>query len=59
VYSPSSSVINVVYFVYDYVSRGNLVLVSMYWERVGPKASGDPVAKKATALLTKQLGRLP
>ncbi|GAB3986336.1 hypothetical protein GCM10029978_101590 [Actinoallomurus acanthiterrae] len=57
-FSPSSSVINVIYRVYDYVSRGNVVLVSMYWERVGPKASGDGVAKKATALLTKQLGRL-
>jgi hypothetical protein len=56
--SPSSSVINVFYRVYDYVSRGNVVLVSMYWERVGPKASGDAVAEKATSLLTKQLGRL-
>lgn len=55
---PRSSIINVYYRVYDYVSRGNLVLVSMYWERVGPKASGDAIAAKATALLAKQLGRL-
>jgi hypothetical protein len=59
VFSPSSSVINVIYRVYDYVSRGNVVLVSMYWERVGPKASGDKIAKKATSLLHKQLARLP
>ncbi|MEV5708346.1 hypothetical protein [Actinoallomurus sp. NPDC052274] len=59
VFSPSSSVINVFYRAYDYVNRGNVVLVSMYWERVGPKSSGDAVAKKATALLTKQLARLP
>jgi hypothetical protein len=58
VFSPSSSVINVIYRVYDYVTRGNVVLVSMYWERVGPKSSGSPVEKKATSLLTKQLGRL-
>ncbi|MCO5992618.1 hypothetical protein [Actinoallomurus rhizosphaericola] len=57
--SPSSSVINVFYRIYDYVSRGNVVLVSMYWERVAPKASADKVARKATSLLTKQLARLP
>lgn len=57
--SPSSSVINVFYRIYDYVSRGNVILVSMYWERVAPKASADKVSRKATALLTKQLARLP
>jgi hypothetical protein len=59
VISPSSSVINVFYRAYDYVSRGNVVLVSMYWERVGPKAPGDAIAEKATSLLAKQLARLP
>ncbi|GAA4608299.1 hypothetical protein GCM10023195_32410 [Actinoallomurus liliacearum] len=58
-YAPSASIINVIYRSFDYVNRGNVVLVSMYWERVAPKASGDAITKKGTSLLTKQLGRLP
>lgn len=54
---PSTSVINVYYLIYDYAMRGNVVIASVYWQRVKPKASGDPIAKRATALLTRQLQR--
>jgi hypothetical protein len=56
-YSPSVSVINVEYQAYDYALHGNAVIASLYWKRVKPSASGDPVAKQATALLTKQLAK--
>jgi hypothetical protein len=52
---PSSSVNNVFLASYDYVSRGNVILATVYWERVAPAASQDKLKKRATALLTKQL----
>lgn len=58
VYPPSSSIINVIYFSYDYAVRGNVVLSSLYWQRVKPSASGTPIAQKATELLQKQLAKI-
>ena len=58
VYPPSSTVINVIIIAYDYVQRGNVVLASMYWKRVGPGTSDGAVADQATRLLTAQLNRL-
>jgi hypothetical protein len=55
---PSTSVINVYYLIYDYAMRGNVIVTSVYWQRVRPKASSDPIAKRATELLTKQLQRI-
>lgn len=55
---PSSSIYNVFYDVYDYAIRGNVVLTSLYWERVKPSVSGDTIAKKATAILTRQLPKI-
>jgi hypothetical protein len=52
---PSTSVINVYYLIYDYATRGNVIVTSVYWQRVRPKASSDPIVKRATELLTKQL----
>jgi hypothetical protein len=57
VYPPSVGRINVFYFSIDYAQRGNLVFSSIYWKRVEPKDSGDPIAEKATELLTEQLKR--
>lgn len=58
VYPPSSSIINVILFAYDYARRGNVVIASMYWERVKPSASETAVAGQATRLLTAQLRKL-
>ncbi len=57
-YSPSSSIINVIYEVYDYATRGNAVIASLYLKRVKPSAAGDPVAKEATALLGTQVTKI-
>jgi hypothetical protein len=43
---------------YDYALRGNLIVATMYYERTEPRQSGDPVVKRATEVLTKQLRRL-
>jgi hypothetical protein len=55
---PSSGIYNVRFISYDYVIRGNAVFSSVYFERVKRTASGDPVAKRATKLLTKQLQKI-
>ncbi|WP_157964035.1 hypothetical protein [Actinocorallia populi] len=57
VYPPSISNINVYYTVIDYAQSGNAVFSSLYWQRVTPKDSGEPIAEKATELLTEQLKR--
>ncbi len=57
-YSPSSSIINVIYEVYDYAERGNVIIASLYLKRVKPSAAGDPAAKAATGLLTEQLTKI-
>lgn len=57
-YSPSASIINVIYKVHDYAVRGNTLLMTVYIQRVAPSAAEDPVATKATALLTKQLSKI-
>ena len=54
-YPPSASKFNVFHFMYDYAVRGNVVIATVYWERTEPKKSGDPIARRATELLTKQL----
>jgi len=55
---PRTSKYNVFYDVYDYAVRGNVEVSSLYWERVKPTAPGDQIAKKATAVLTKQLQKI-
>lgn len=57
-YSPNLSVINVEYQAYDYALRGNAVISTLYWKRGKPSMSADPVAKQATALLTRQLAKI-
>ncbi|MEO3782394.1 hypothetical protein ABGB12_03625 [Actinocorallia sp. B10E7] len=57
VYPPAISNINVFYFSIDYAQRGNLIFSSIYWKRVTPKDSGEPIAEKATELLMDQLKR--
>jgi hypothetical protein len=52
---PRTSKFNIFYDVYDYAVRGNVVLGSLYWERVRPSIPGDRIADQATTVLTKQL----
>lgn len=52
---PSTSNINVYYFAYDYLMRGNVIFSSVYWQRARPKDSSDPIVDRATDLLAKQL----
>jgi hypothetical protein len=54
-YPASASKFNVLHFMYDYAVRGNVVVATVYWERTEPKKSGEPIARRATELLTKQL----
>ncbi|SEG42772.1 hypothetical protein SAMN04489712_105159 [Thermomonospora echinospora] len=49
---------NVLHYMYDYALRGNLVVATAYWERTEPDESGDPAAKRATEVLTRQLRKL-
>ncbi|MEW2352582.1 hypothetical protein [Spirillospora sp. NPDC029432] len=55
---PSQTKYNVYHFMYDYALRGNIIVSSLYWERTEPKKSGEPVAKRATEVLTKQLRKI-
>jgi hypothetical protein len=55
---PSSSIYNVFYSAYDYASRGNVVVTSLYWERAKPTTPGKRIADKATKVLTKQLQKI-
>jgi hypothetical protein len=55
---PISSTINVIYLVHDYVVRGNVVIASVYFQQVKTSASAEPVTRRATALLTKQLQKI-
>ncbi|MGK5553315.1 hypothetical protein ACSNOI_17020 [Actinomadura kijaniata] len=55
---PTATKFNVYHFMYDYAVRGNLVVATMYVERREPKKPADPVAERATELLTKQLQKL-
>ncbi|MFC4911208.1 hypothetical protein [Actinomadura gamaensis] len=57
-FSRDVSKYNLFHYFYDYVQRGNLVISTLYWERTEPKGSPDPIGQRATALLTKQLGKL-
>ncbi|GAA2420876.1 hypothetical protein GCM10010191_35270 [Actinomadura vinacea] len=54
-YPASASKFNVLHFMYDYAVRGNLVIATVYWERTEPKKPADPIGRRATELLTKQL----
>lgn len=49
---------NVLHYIYDYAVRGNLLIATAYWERTEPDGSGEPTAKRATEVLTKQLHKL-
>ncbi|MCP2336598.1 hypothetical protein [Actinomadura rupiterrae] len=57
-FSRDVSKYNLFHYFYDYTQRGNLVIGTLYWERTEPKGSPDPIAQRATALLTKQLNKL-
>ncbi|MFG2005789.1 hypothetical protein ACGFNU_42240 [Spirillospora sp. NPDC048911] len=57
-YSASQTTENVLYFVYDYAVRGNVVVTTVYWERTKPSKPGEPTAKRATEILTKQLQKI-
>ncbi|ACY96723.1 hypothetical protein Tcur_1138 [Thermomonospora curvata DSM 43183] len=46
---------NVYFMMYDYAVRGNVLVCTYYSERREPGKSGDPIAKRATEILTKQL----
>lgn len=52
---PSQTRYNVFFIMYDYAVRGNVVLSTLYMERTEPGKSGDPTAKRATDVLTRQL----
>jgi hypothetical protein len=49
---------NVTYIVYDFATRGNVVLASLFWQKVSPKKSFDSFAKQATDILNKQLAKI-
>ncbi|HEU5158024.1 MAG TPA: hypothetical protein VFU43_13595 [Streptosporangiaceae bacterium] len=55
---PRTSRFNVFYDVYDYAVRGNVVIATLYWERVKPTTPGERIADKATTVLTKQLQKI-
>ncbi len=55
---PRTSRFNVFYDVYDYAVRGNVVVATLYWERVKPTTAGQKIAEEATAVLTKQLQKI-
>jgi len=55
---PRTSRFNVFYDVYDYAIRGNVIVSSLYWERVKPTIPGQRIAQKATRVLTKQLQKI-
>jgi hypothetical protein len=48
----------VYHFIYDYAVRGNVLFASLYWERTEPKKPSEPIIKRATAVLTKQLEKI-
>ncbi|MFB4312775.1 hypothetical protein [Actinomadura sp. 21ATH] len=56
-YSASTTKYNIFHVFYDYAVQGNLIVATMYYERTEPKKSGDPIAKRATEVLTRQLQR--
>lgn len=55
---PSQTKDNVYHFVYDYAVRGNIVVATLYWERGKPSTPAEPVAERATEILTKQLRKI-
>jgi hypothetical protein len=52
---PAGTTNNVTYIVYDYATRGNVLVATLFWQKVSPKKSIDSFAKQATDILTKQL----
>jgi hypothetical protein len=57
-YSASASIINIIYEVHDYAVRGNAMISTVYLKRVKPSAPEGPIAKQASALLTRQLAKI-
>lgn len=55
---PSTSRLNVFCDVYDYAARGNILVATLYWERVKPTTPLQPIAGNATAVLTRQLQKI-
>ncbi|MFC5185451.1 hypothetical protein [Actinomadura harenae] len=57
VYPPDATKFNVYNVFYDYASRGNVVIATMYAQRTAPKVSAAPIAQQASTVLQKQLGK--
>ncbi|MEV5568553.1 hypothetical protein AB0L06_00770 [Spirillospora sp. NPDC052269] len=57
VYPPDATKFNVYNVFYDYASRGNVVIATMYAQRTAPKASAAPIAQQASTVIQKQLGK--
>ena len=55
---PSLTKYNVYHLTYDYNLRGNVLIASLYYERTEPDQPGEPIAKRATEVLTKQLRKI-
>jgi hypothetical protein len=49
---------NVYYDAYDFLQKGNLVLATLYDEQSNSLTPGDPVKRRAAAVLTKQITKL-
>jgi hypothetical protein len=54
-YSAGIGVYSTSRLIHDYALRGNVVFTSLYWQRLPPKKSSAPIAKKATEFFSKQL----
>jgi len=46
---------NISFMVYDYAVRGNVLVCTYYSERQNPGESSNPIVRRATEILTKQL----
>lgn len=57
-FAASSTKGNIIFFVYDYAVRGNLIVSTLYYERTEKKTDAQPVAERATTILSKQLEKL-
>jgi len=55
VFPRSMTKYNIYFVMHDYAVRGNVVVCTYYSERREPGKSGDPIAKRATEILTEQL----
>jgi len=58
VYPVGTGTLNVNHLMHDYSLRGNVIFASVYWQLVERTKPSDPIAKKATEILKKQLEKL-